>query len=101
MDLDCQSVEFDDVKYHIQFSMKTPQVMLLSLSLPAPPPETVFVDGLPVGSLEALKAVYGSLLQILDPPVDGYNLTMKLNLTKLPADEGPTSFFLKIDGKLI
>ena len=76
--------------------MKTPQMMLLSMSLPMPPPETVFIGDLPVGSLEAVKAVYGALVQILDPPKDGYNLTMKLNLSKLPSDEGSTSFFLKV-----
>ncbi|KAJ6792371.1 putative actin-related protein 2/3 complex subunit 2A [Iris pallida] len=87
IDLDCHSVEFDDVRYHIQFSMKSPEVMLLSVSLPVPPPEAVFVDGLPIGALEAVKAVYGQVVQILDPPKDGFNLTMKLNLSKLPPDE--------------
>ncbi|XP_020682660.1 actin-related protein 2/3 complex subunit 2A [Dendrobium catenatum] len=87
VDLDCHSVEFDDVRYHIQFSVKSPQVMLLSISLPIPPPETVFVNGLPLGSIEAVKGAYGELVQILDPPKDGYNLTMKLNFTKLPQDE--------------
>lgn len=67
--------------------------MMISMSLPMPPPETIFLDGLPFGAMEALKAAYGSLVQMLDPPKDGYNLTMKLNLSKLPSDEGSTSFF--------
>ncbi|KAK1276995.1 Actin-related protein 2/3 complex subunit 2A [Acorus gramineus] len=87
VDLDCYSVEFDDVRYHIQYLMKYPQFLLLSISLPAPPPETVFIGGLPVGALEAVKAAYGSVVQILDPPKDGFNLTMKLNLLKIPRDE--------------
>lgn len=62
--------------------------MLISVSLPTPPPETVFIAGLPFGAIEAVKAAYGAVVQILDPPKDGYNLTMKLNLSKLPADEG-------------
>ncbi|PIA60172.1 hypothetical protein AQUCO_00400808v1 [Aquilegia coerulea] len=61
--------------------------MQLSMSLPTPPPETVFYDGLPFGAIEAIKATYGLIAQILDPPKDGYNLTMKLNLAKLPEDE--------------
>ncbi|ONK55434.1 uncharacterized protein A4U43_UnF3400 [Asparagus officinalis] len=101
IDLDCQAVEFDDVRYHIQFSMKKPDVALVSVSLPTPPPETVFIEGLPVGALEAVKVVYGALIQILDPPKDGYNLTMKLILSKLPADEGSTSSFLKVIMSLI
>ncbi|KAL0914472.1 hypothetical protein M5K25_014821 [Dendrobium thyrsiflorum] len=94
VDLDCHSVEFDDVRYHIQFSVKSPQVMLLSISLPIPPPETVFVNGLPLGAIEAVKGAYGELVQILDPPKDGYNLTMKLNFTKLPQDEGRLIAFM-------
>lgn len=45
------------------------------------------MSGLPFGAVEAIKAAYGALVQILDPPKDGYNLTMKLNLAKLPSDE--------------
>ncbi|XP_072974172.1 actin-related protein 2/3 complex subunit 2A isoform X1 [Typha angustifolia] len=87
MDIDCHTVEFDDVRYHIQFSMRNPKVMVLSVSLPVPPPEAVFYDGLPFGAIEAIKAAYGAVVQILDPPKDGFNLTMKINLTKLPTDE--------------
>ncbi|CAL5412777.1 unnamed protein product [Camellia sinensis] len=95
VELDCHWVEFDDVRYHIQASMKNPHVLLLSVSLPTPPLETVFVGGLPTGAIEAMKAAYGLVVQILDPPRDGFNLTVKLNLSKLPPDEGSTSFFSK------
>lgn len=77
-------------------STKNPQHLLLSVSLPTPPPETVFIGGLPFGAIEAIKAAYGVLVQILDPPRDGFNLTLKLNLSKLPPDEGPTSYFSKV-----
>ncbi|MCL7044373.1 hypothetical protein MKW94_021429 [Papaver nudicaule] len=87
VELDCQSVEFDDVRYHIQVSLRYPQFLVLSMSLPIPPPETIFVDGLPFGAIEAIKAAYGALVQILDPPKDGYNLTMRLDLVQLPQDE--------------
>ncbi|KAL5997604.1 Actin-related protein 2/3 complex subunit 2A [Asimina triloba] len=95
VELDCHSVEFDDVCYHIQFSVKHPLIMRLSVSLPAPPPEAVFFNGLPFGAIDAIKATYGLLVQILDPPKDGYNLTMKINLSKLPPNEGSASFFPK------
>ncbi|PIN07719.1 Actin-related protein Arp2/3 complex, subunit ARPC2 [Handroanthus impetiginosus] len=87
VELDCQWVEFDDVRYHIQATVKNPNILLLSLSLPTPPPETVFFGGLPQGAIEAIKAAYGVVLQILDPPKDGFNLTVKLNMSKLPPDE--------------
>ncbi|KAG8378387.1 hypothetical protein BUALT_Bualt08G0132200 [Buddleja alternifolia] len=91
VELDCQWVEFDDVRYHIQATMKNLNILLLSISLPTPPPETVFFGGLPAGAIEAIKAAYGVVLQILDPPRDGFNLTVKLNLSKLPPDEGSVS----------
>ncbi|KAL7241577.1 hypothetical protein ACSBR1_014217 [Camellia fascicularis] len=87
VELDCHWVEFDDVRYHIQASMKNSHILLLSVSLPTPPLETVFVGGLPTGAIEAMKAAYGLVVQILDPPRDGFNLTVKLNLSKLPPDE--------------
>ncbi|KAL1133704.1 hypothetical protein V6Z11_A12G057600 [Gossypium hirsutum] len=87
IELDHHWVEFDDVRYHVQVSMKNPHILLLSLSLPTPPLETVFVGGLPFGAIEAIKAAYGVIVQILDPPRDGFNLTLKLNLSKLPQDE--------------
>ncbi|KAJ4828533.1 Actin- protein 2/3 complex subunit 2A [Turnera subulata] len=87
IELDFQWVEFDDVRYHILVSTKNPNVLLLSVSLPIPPPEAVFTGGLPSGAIEAIKAAYGVVVQILDPPRDGFNLTLKLNLSKLPPDE--------------
>uniref|UniRef100_A0A0D3ERZ5 Arp2/3 complex 34 kDa subunit n=2 Tax=Oryza TaxID=4527 RepID=A0A0D3ERZ5_9ORYZ len=87
VDIDCHTVEFDDVRYHIQFSMRNPKVMVLSVALPLPPPEAMLYDGLPLGAIEAIKAAYGPVVQILDPPKDGFDLTMKINLTKLPPDE--------------
>uniref|UniRef100_A0A0E0N047 Arp2/3 complex 34 kDa subunit n=1 Tax=Oryza rufipogon TaxID=4529 RepID=A0A0E0N047_ORYRU len=87
VDIDCHTVEFDDVRYHIQFSMRNTKVMVLSVALPLPPPEAMLYDGLPLGAIEAIKAAYGPVVQILDPPKDGFDLTMKINLTKLPPDE--------------
>jgi len=75
--------------------MKNPHVLLLSVSLPTPSSETIFVRGLPFGAIEAIKASYGNLVQILDPPRDGFNLTLKINLSKLPANQGTKSFCIK------
>lgn len=80
----------------LQVTMKNPQLLQLSVSLPTPPPETAFSGGLPVGAIEAMKAAYGAIIQILDPPRDGFNLTLKLNLSKLPPNEGSRSSFSKV-----
>ncbi len=76
--------------------MKNPYILLLSVSLPTPPAEAIFFGGLPSGAIEAIKAAYGVIVQIFDPPKDGFNLTLKLNLSKLPPDEGSTSSFSKV-----
>lgn len=83
-----------------QVSTKSTNILLLSLSLPSPPPETAFPGGLPPGSIEAIKSSYGTLVQILDPPRDGFNLTLKVNLSKLPPDEGRQVSFPSHDGYL-
>lgn len=75
--------------------MKNPHIVLLSVSLPTPPLHTAFPGGLPLGAIEAIKASYGVVVQILDPPRDGFNLTLKLNLLKLPPDEGSTVYSLQ------
>ncbi|XP_010519028.1 PREDICTED: actin-related protein 2/3 complex subunit 2A [Tarenaya hassleriana] len=87
VELDYQWIEFDDVRYHIQVTTKNPHHLFLSVSLPTPPPEAMFFDGLPMGAIEAIKTVYGTGVQILDPPRDGFDLTLKLNFSKLPPDE--------------
>ncbi|KAI3473914.1 hypothetical protein Pfo_028108 [Paulownia fortunei] len=79
VELDCQWVEFDDVRYHIQ-------VIHILLDIFGRTLNCIFW-GLPQGAIEAIKAAYGVVLQILDPPRDGFNLTVKLNLSKLPPDE--------------
>ncbi|KAI8524821.1 hypothetical protein RHMOL_Rhmol13G0179900 [Rhododendron molle] len=93
VELDCNWVEFGDIRYHIQASLKSPHLLLLSVSLPTPPPEIVFFGGLPLGAIEAVKVAYGPVIQILDPPKDGFNLTVKLNFIKFPLDEGLVSLF--------
>lgn len=87
VELDCHWTEFGDVRYHIQASMKNSNLVFMSVSLPTPPPETLSFGGLPPGAIEAIKSAYGVAAQILDPPRDGFSLTLKLNFSKLPPDE--------------
>ncbi|CAL0313218.1 unnamed protein product [Lupinus luteus] len=94
VELDHHWVEFDDVRYHVQVSIKNPHILLLSVSLPTPSSETIFIRGLPFGAIEAIKAAYGGLVQILDPPRDAFNLTLKINLSKLPSNQEQKHAFL-------
>ena len=79
----------------MQASAKDPQHILLSIAVPPPPPETVFDRGLPFGALEAVKAAYGSLIQVIEPPESGFHLTIQIDVTKLAASEGTCTFILR------
>lgn len=87
IELDYHLVEFDDVHYHIQASAHDSKSMVLSIAVPSPPPEAVFSGGLPFGAIEAVKAVCGPVAQIIDPVEPGFQLTLKLDLSKLPPNE--------------
>ncbi|KAI5073864.1 hypothetical protein GOP47_0011877 [Adiantum capillus-veneris] len=87
IELDYHLVEFDDVHYHIQASSSDAKTMVLSIALPAPPPEAVFSGGIPFGAVEAVKTTYGPAIQIIDPAESGFHMTLKLDLSKLPPDE--------------
>ncbi|EFH50598.1 predicted protein [Arabidopsis lyrata subsp. lyrata] len=58
VELNYQWIAFDDVCYHVQVTVKNPNLLLLVVSLPNPPPEAMSFDGLPLGAIEAIKATY-------------------------------------------
>lgn len=80
----------------MQASAKDPQHILLSIAVPPPPPETVFYGGLPFGALEAVKAAYGALIEVIEPPESGFHLTIQIDLTKLATSEGACAFAFDI-----
>ncbi|XP_021752570.1 actin-related protein 2/3 complex subunit 2A-like [Chenopodium quinoa] len=72
------------------------------MPITTPPPRAMFVGGLPSGAIEAIKAAYGTVVKMLDPPKDGFNLTLRLNFSKLSPDESLTmnslsKYLLRID----
>ncbi|MCO5557001.1 hypothetical protein L7F22_010556 [Adiantum nelumboides] len=71
----------------VQASSSDATSMILSIALPAPPPEAVLSGGLPFGAVEAVKNTFGLAVQLVDPPESGFHMTLKLDLSKLPPDE--------------
>lgn len=86
-EVDCHLTEFDDVRYHIFSSAKDPTLVLLSISLPPSPPETVLSAGLPFGAIEAVRGAYGSIAQIVDPAKTTFHLSLMLDLESFPTDD--------------
>lgn len=76
--------------------MRNPKVMMLSVALSLPPPEAILYDGLPFSAIEDIKTAYGPVMQILYPSKNGFDPTMKINLTKLPPDEGSIAPFPRL-----
>jgi actin related protein 2/3 complex, subunit 2 len=93
--------KIEHIFLYYQVSMRNPKVLVLSVALPLPPQEVLSFDGLPFGAIEAIKAAYGIVVQILDPPKDGFDLTLKINFAKLPSDEGPESYLSKVISVLL
>lgn len=87
VEVDYHLVEFDDVRYHIQSSLSDPQYMEISISIPSLPRETAFPTGFPLGAIEAVKGAYGYVMQIIDPPEEGFHLTLNIDLSKFPSNE--------------
>ncbi|OAE19498.1 hypothetical protein AXG93_4794s1100 [Marchantia polymorpha subsp. ruderalis] len=87
LEVDFHLTEFDDVRYHIKASAKEPKQVLLSISLPQSPPETVLSAGLPFGAIEAVKGAFGSVSQVVDPPENDYHLTLNVDVGSFPTDE--------------
>ncbi|XP_057865664.1 actin-related protein 2/3 complex subunit 2A isoform X2 [Cryptomeria japonica] len=87
VEVDCHLMEFGDVRYHIQSSIADPQYVELSISLPSWPQESICSGGLPFGAIEAVKGAYGSSIEIIDPPEEGFQLTLAIDLAKFPLDK--------------
>lgn len=43
---------------------------------------------LPLGALEAVEAAYGSYAKVLDEPEKGFDLTLEVDVSKIPTGEG-------------
>ncbi|KAH9308506.1 hypothetical protein KI387_036417, partial [Taxus chinensis] len=87
VEVDYHLTEFGDVRYHIQSSISDPQSVEFSISLLSWPQESIFLGGLPFGVVEAVKGAYGSSIRIIDPPEEGFQLTLALDLAKFPLDK--------------
>ncbi|GFQ06504.1 actin-related protein 2/3 complex subunit 2b [Phtheirospermum japonicum] len=88
VEIDHHVHEFGSVHYHVQCSALDPIFTYLSISTP------LLSQGLPVSSefpqhtLEMVKAICPDVMEIVEPPKEGYQLTLKLNLSRIPHGKG-------------
>ncbi|CAI9118078.1 OLC1v1019594C2 [Oldenlandia corymbosa var. corymbosa] len=84
LEIDSHSHEFGSVEYHIQASASHPQIAYLSISTPLLHQEFVLSTGLPRYTLEMVRGICPDVVEIIEPPNEGYQLTLRLDFSRIP-----------------
>ncbi|KAJ4955218.1 hypothetical protein NE237_012001 [Protea cynaroides] len=84
MEIDHHIHEFGSVQYHIQASQSDPHHVYLSVSTPILSKGIILCDGLPPTTLQTVQRTYPSIVEIIEPPKEGYQLTLKIKFDKIP-----------------
>ncbi|KAL4190518.1 hypothetical protein AMTRI_Chr07g76110 [Amborella trichopoda] len=79
--------EFGDVRYHIQDSAQDQNSIYLSISAPSLSPNHFLRNGLPRGTAQTIERIYGGVAEIFEPPKEGFQLTIRIDFSKLPLAE--------------
>ncbi|KAG8065279.1 hypothetical protein GUJ93_ZPchr0004g38326 [Zizania palustris] len=83
MPVDHTWFEFGSIRYHVQVSMSDSENVYLSISTPSLSPETSPPSGLPEITLQETRKMYHKYAEIIEPPKEGFALTLKLNFSGL------------------
>ncbi|PKI74681.1 hypothetical protein CRG98_005008 [Punica granatum] len=84
MEIDQRIYEFGAVEYHVQSSVSEPYLTHLSISTPLLSEEFSSSNGLSYDAIQMIKEIRADALEIVEPAKDGYQLTIRLNLSKIP-----------------
>ncbi|KAJ6911297.1 actin-related protein 2/3 complex subunit 2B-like isoform X1 [Populus alba x Populus x berolinensis] len=83
-EIDHHLYEFGCVEYHVQSSAADPQNNYLSISTPLLSQGALLSCGLSSYTTRMVKQVCSDAVEIVEPAKEGYQLTLKLNLAKIP-----------------
>ncbi|XP_059632312.1 actin-related protein 2/3 complex subunit 2B [Cornus florida] len=84
MELDHHLHEFGSVDYHIQSLASDPHHAYLSISTPLLSQGILLSQGLPRYTVEMVKGICSDVVEIVEPAREGYQLTLRLDFTKIP-----------------
>ncbi|XP_042491753.1 actin-related protein 2/3 complex subunit 2B-like [Macadamia integrifolia] len=84
MEIDHHIHEFGSVQYHIQASQSDPHNVYLSVSTPVLSKGILLCDGLPPRTLQTVQRTHPTIIEVVEPPKGGYQLTLKLKFDKIP-----------------
>lgn len=76
-----------------QASASDPEIIYLSISTPPLSPEVLLRNGLPDCTLQDIRRWYCDIADIVEPPKEGFVLTLRLDFAKLPQSRGMKSSF--------
>ncbi|KAJ8499597.1 hypothetical protein OPV22_010149 [Ensete ventricosum] len=82
-DFDHNLYEYGSVRYNIQASASSPQIVNLSTWMPPLSPQ-FSSDCLPDCALQDVKRVYLDSAQVVEPSKQGYMLTLRINFAEFP-----------------
>ncbi|GJN02371.1 hypothetical protein PR202_ga19714 [Eleusine coracana subsp. coracana] len=84
MPVDHTFFEFGSIRYHVEASASDSENVYLSISTPSLSHEaSPSPSGLPEITLQETRKTYQKFAEIIEPPRDGYVLTLKLNFSGL------------------
>ncbi|KAJ1271847.1 hypothetical protein BS78_06G157100 [Paspalum vaginatum] len=88
MPVDHTFYEFGSIRYHVEASASDSENVYLSIATPslsheASPSSSSSRSRLPEPALQEMKKTYGKFAEMVEPPREGYVLTLKLNFSGL------------------
>ncbi|KAG2567359.1 actin-related protein 2/3 complex subunit 2B-like [Panicum virgatum] len=84
MPVDHTFFEFGSIRYHVEASASDPENVYLSISTPSLSHEaSPSSSGLPEATLQETRKAYHKFAEVVEPPREGYVLTLKLNFSAL------------------
>ncbi|XP_052206661.1 actin-related protein 2/3 complex subunit 2B [Diospyros lotus] len=96
MELDHHLHEFGSVEYHIQSSASDPYITYLSISTPLLSHGALLSHELPHSTIEMVKGISSDVVKIIEPAREGYQLTLRLDLDKIPRGKGSVKMITEI-----
>ncbi|XP_016444581.1 actin-related protein 2/3 complex subunit 2B-like isoform X1 [Nicotiana tabacum] len=84
IDIDHHLHEFGSIEYYIQSSMSDPDRTYLSISTPILSQAFLISTRLSRYTMEKVKAISAEVVEIVEPPKEGYQLTLRLNFARMP-----------------
>ncbi|KAK2985210.1 hypothetical protein RJ640_010499, partial [Escallonia rubra] len=95
-EIDHHLYEFGSVEYHTQASLSEPNNTYLSISTPLLSQGVLLSHGLPRHATEMFEGIPPDVLEIVEPAREGYQLTLRLDLARIPRKKDAVKMITQI-----